>query len=83
MANREKAERNQKILELWDNGKGWRQKSIANMLHMKESAVSMIILRARRKQRDNVHTEEVEGLKTERAPAEATEAPTSKNRGEQ
>lgn len=47
MANRTKIERNQKILELWDNGKGWRQKSIARMFKMTESAVSMVILRAR------------------------------------
>jgi transcriptional regulator len=49
MANRTKSKRNQKILFLWDNGKGWRQKSIARMFKMKESAVSMIICRARAK----------------------------------
>lgn len=46
MANRPKTERNQKILELWDNGRGWRQKSIARMFKMTESAVSMIIWRS-------------------------------------
>lgn len=45
MANRTKTKRNQRILELWAHG--WRQKSIANMLHMTESAVSMVICRAR------------------------------------
>jgi len=77
MANRQKAERNHRILELWDNGKGWRQKSIANMLHMKESAVSMVILRARRRQGDDGHTKEIERLKIERAPV-SEGAPTSK-----
>ena len=48
MANRPKTERNNRILKLWKNG--WRQKSIANMLKMKESAVSMVILRAKRKE---------------------------------
>ena len=47
MANRPKTERNNRILKLWKDG--WRQKSIANMLKMKESAVSMVILRAKRK----------------------------------
>ena len=47
MANRTKTERNQRIMELWE--RGWLQKSIANMLKMKESAVSMVLLRARRK----------------------------------
>ena len=43
--NRPKTERNNQILDLWK--KGWRQVAIANMLHMKESAVSMVICRAR------------------------------------
>jgi ribosomal protein S27AE len=43
--NRPKTERNERILALW--GEGWLQKSIANMLHIKESAVSMVICRAR------------------------------------
>jgi len=47
MANRTKTERNQKILALWNSGKGWRQKSIAKMFKMTESAVSMVILRAK------------------------------------
>jgi len=51
MANRPKTKRNNKILELWDDGRGWRQQSIANMYKMKLSAVSMIIFRARH--RDN------------------------------
>ena len=45
MPNREKAERNKRILEL--DAKGWRDKSIANMLHEKESTISMVICRAR------------------------------------
>lgn len=48
MANRPKTERNRKIMELW-TVRHWRQKSIANMFKMKESAVSMVILRERRK----------------------------------
>jgi transcriptional regulator len=47
MANRRKDERNQKILALWNDGKGWKQKSIARMFKMTESAVSMVILRNR------------------------------------
>ena len=43
MANRPKTDRNQKIMEYWI--KGYRQKSIANMFKMKESAVSMVIFR--------------------------------------
>jgi transcriptional regulator len=49
MANRTKTERNEKILALWDNGKGWRQKSIARMFKISESAVSMIIWRTNHK----------------------------------
>ncbi len=45
MANRRKTERNEKIWNLVQ--KGWLQKSIANMFKMKESAVSMVILRER------------------------------------
>lgn len=48
MANRPKTERNNRIMELWAV-KGWRQKSIANHMKMKESAVSMVILRERHK----------------------------------
>lgn len=47
MANRPKTERNQKIMEYWN--RGFRQKSIANMLKMKESAVSMVIYRENKK----------------------------------
>lgn len=47
MANRLKTERNQKIWEYW--GKGYRQIAIARMFKMKESAVSMVILRERRR----------------------------------
>jgi len=47
MANRRKDERNKKILALWDNGKGWRQKSIARMFKMSEGAVQMVIARAK------------------------------------
>ena len=45
--NRPKTERNLKIMEYWV--KGYRQKSIANMFKMKESAVSMVIHRETRK----------------------------------
>jgi ribosomal protein S27AE len=47
--NRPKTERNQRIWDLWQ--KGWRQRSIANMLKMKESAVSMVILRERKRRK--------------------------------
>lgn len=47
MANRRKDGRNKKILEYWE--KGYRQISIANMFKMKASAVSMVILRARKR----------------------------------
>ena len=47
MANRTKSERNKKILALWNNGQGWRQKSIARMFKMTESAVSMVIWRTK------------------------------------
>jgi len=45
--NRPKTERNQKILALWNNGRGWRQKSIARMFKMTEGAVQMTIARAK------------------------------------
>ncbi len=45
MANRPKTERNQKIWDFWQ--KGYRQKSIANMFKMKESAVCRVIARER------------------------------------
>ena len=48
MANRTKTKRNIRILKLWDDGKGWRQKSIARMMKMKESTVSMVIHRAQK-----------------------------------
>ena len=47
MANRPKTERNQKIMEYW--GRGYKQISIARMFKMKESAVSMVIYREKRK----------------------------------
>jgi len=43
MANRRKTDRNERIMRLWE--KGWRQVSIANMLKMSVSAVSMVIWR--------------------------------------
>jgi transcriptional regulator len=49
MANRPKTERNKKILELWNDGKGWKQGSIARMFKMNEAAVQMVIHRARQK----------------------------------
>ena len=48
MANRTKTDRNKRILKLWDNGKGWRQVSIAKMMHMTVGAVTQVIFRARR-----------------------------------
>ena len=45
MANRPKTERNQKIWDYWQ--RGYRQISIARMFKMKQSAVSMVILRKR------------------------------------
>jgi len=57
MANRLKTERNEKIMEYWI--KGYRQKSIANMFKMKESAVSMVILRMRKGQ---IHDAEVASI---------------------
>lgn len=48
MANRPKAERNQKIMEYWTI-KNWRQKSIANKFRMTEKAVGMVIHREKRK----------------------------------
>ena len=50
--NRPKTERNLKIMEYW--AKGYRQKSIARMFKMKESAVSMVILRESRKLFENL-----------------------------
>ena len=50
MANRAKTERNQKIWEYWD--RGYRHISIAKMFKMTESAVSMVILRERRRRND-------------------------------
>lgn len=47
MANRPKTERNQKILDYWE--KGYRQESIARMFKMKQSAVGMVIFRARKR----------------------------------
>jgi len=44
-----KPERNKKIMELID--KGWRYVAIANMFKMKVSAVSMVIHRARQKEK--------------------------------
>jgi len=49
MPNRTKTERNEKILELAD--KGWRYVAIAKMFKMKVSTVSMVIWRARRKEK--------------------------------
>ena len=54
MPNRPKTERNEKILALWDNGNGWRQKSIARMFKMTESAVQMVISRAKHTTRPQV-----------------------------
>ena len=47
--NRTKTERNQKIWALWENG--WRQIAIAKMYKMTESAVSMVIMRERKRRR--------------------------------
>ena len=50
MANRRKTERNKRIMKLYNDG--WLQKSIANMLKMKESAVSMVIFRGKQNEKD-------------------------------
>jgi len=75
MANRTKAERNQKILALWDNGKGWKQKSIARMFKMTESAVSMVILRANHRKGGEATLKEEIG--TEIQEARSSELPAS------
>ena len=61
MANRPKTERNNKILKLWDDGKGWRQASIARMFKISPAAVQMVIWRA--KQRENHSEEELKDLR--------------------
>jgi len=48
MPNLHKVERNNKIVCLFDNGKGLTYRQIAKQFGMKESAVSMVILRHRR-----------------------------------
>tara|TARA_Y100000310_G_scaffold330423_1_gene402014 strand:+ start:469 stop:645 length:177 start_codon:yes stop_codon:yes gene_type:complete len=50
MANRPKTERNSKIWGYWE--KGYRQKSIASMFKMKESAVCMVIRREKIRRRE-------------------------------
>jgi DNA-binding NarL/FixJ family response regulator len=50
MPNRRKTERNQEIVRLYDNGKGLLQREIAEKLGMSESAVSMVMVRERRRQ---------------------------------
>lgn len=52
MANRMKTSRNEKIWNYWQ--KGWLQSSIAKMFHMKESAVSMVLLRERKRRNSNI-----------------------------
>jgi transcriptional regulator len=49
MANRTKTERNEKILELAN--KGWRHVAIAKMFKMKIGTVSMVIWRAKHKEK--------------------------------
>ena len=50
MANRTKTKRNEKILELAN--KGWRHKSIARMMRIKNThTVTMVIWRARQKEK--------------------------------
>ena len=51
MANRTKAERNAKIIEFAD--KGWRHIAIARMFKMKTSTVSVVIWRARQRERND------------------------------
>ena len=51
MANRPKTERNQKIWEYAQ--KGYLHKSIANIFHMKVTAVSMVIARERQRRQDD------------------------------
>jgi len=50
MANRTKAERNAKIIELVN--KGWRHIAIARMFKMNVNAVSLVVWRARHKNHD-------------------------------
>ena len=52
MANRPKTERNEKILELAN--KGWRHVAIARMFKMKVSTVSVVLYRARHKEKVSV-----------------------------
>jgi len=47
MANRRKTERDEKIWDYWE--KGYRQAAIARMFKMKDSTVSMVILRERKR----------------------------------
>jgi len=47
MANRTKTERNQRIWDLYQ--KGWRHKSIANMMKMTLAAVSQAIYREKKR----------------------------------
>jgi DNA-binding NarL/FixJ family response regulator len=52
MPNRRKTARNQEILNMYCDGEGLLQREIAEQLSMKESAVSMVILREKRRQSD-------------------------------
>ena len=50
MPNRRKTERNEEIIRLYDDRKGLLQREIADKLGMKEGAVSMVIVREKRRQ---------------------------------
>jgi len=49
MPNRRKDDRNTRIIRLYANGEGMLQKEIALMFGMKESAVSMVLFRDRKR----------------------------------
>lgn len=49
MANRPKTERNQKILHLWEDGKGLTQQKIADLMDMNINTVGAVIFRHNRK----------------------------------
>lgn len=57
MPNRRKDERNNEIVRLYDGGKGLLQKEIASQFSMAESAVSMVIIRDRRRKAQSMGRE--------------------------
>jgi hypothetical protein len=59
MPNRRKDDRNTRIIRLYANGEGMLQKEIALLFGMKESAVSMVIARDRKRRAEQ--EKEVQG----------------------